>query len=161
MPLFCVFVENLPKKKAGAARRSRAGWGLASPYGRGAPDGAERAFLPSQSLRDSSPRKISMLWTEIGHWSSGRSSSGILIIKNNVVKLPFSHDTAIRRARFVIWCSRKSGSPYLKRKIPWAKKDETIKPDFVWRWTNLPMLQGKAPENTGRFEKKYKAKTEL
>ena len=29
--------------------------GLASPFGRGAPDGAERAFLPSQSLRDSSP----------------------------------------------------------------------------------------------------------
>ena len=29
---------------------------LASPCGRGAPDGAERAFLPSQSLRDSSPR---------------------------------------------------------------------------------------------------------
>ena len=29
---------------------------LASPFGRGAPDGAERAFLPSQSLRDSSPK---------------------------------------------------------------------------------------------------------
>ena len=38
--------------------------------------------------------------------------------KNNTAELPFSNDTTILRARFVIQCYHKSGSPYLKGEIP-------------------------------------------
>ena len=47
--------------------------GLASPYGRGAPKGRRGFYLPSQSLRDSSPRvgakgETDCHTSDIGHW---------------------------------------------------------------------------------------------
>ena len=55
----CRSTQRLPcVKGAGSCvtRKCETDEGLASPYGRGAPNGAERANFPSQSLRDSSPK---------------------------------------------------------------------------------------------------------